>query len=85
MGRGKQQRPLSQFFKTLDSKEKVKIGVVFRIKVAGGRATLASPLRGDISYRVLPFFGKLAGRQRDHGGNCFRLKLLWLNFLHTFI
>ena len=41
------QRQFSQFYKTLDSKEKKGIGAISRFKVAGGRATRASPLRGD--------------------------------------
>ena len=49
-----------------------KPGLLSRFKVAGGRATRASPLCGDnrlwISYKVLPSFGKLATRWRDCGG-----------------
>ena len=40
-------RQFSQFYKTLDSKEKIRIGAMSRFKVAGGRATRASPLSGD--------------------------------------
>ena len=72
---------LAGFYKTLDSKEKIWIGAISRLKVAGGRAMRVSPFRGDnrllIPYRVLPSVGKLATCWCDCGGH-----LYWLNCLN---